>query len=36
MAMNSVEAAAQLVAHIAAIGDEWRDSGPRQSGFDVP
>ena len=36
MAVNAVEAAARLVAHIAAIGDELRDSGPRQSGFDVP
>ena len=36
MAVNAVEAAARLVAHIAAIGDELRDRGPRQSGFDVP
>ena len=36
MAVNAVEAAARLVAHIAAIGDELRDTGPRQAGFDVP
>ena len=36
MAVNAVEAAARLVSHIAAIGDELRDSGPRQNGFDVP
>jgi acetylornithine deacetylase len=35
-AVNAVEAAARLVAHIAAIGDELRDTEPRQSGFDVP
>ncbi len=35
-AVNAVEAAARLVAHIAGIGDELRDSGPRQAGFDVP
>ena len=36
MAVNTVEAAARLVAHIAAIGDDLRDREPRQSGFDVP
>ena len=36
MAVNSIEAAARVVAHIAAIGDELRDRGPRQAGFDVP
>ena len=36
MAVNAVEAAARLVAHIAAIGDELRDTEPRQAGFDVP
>jgi len=35
-AVNAVEAAARLVAHIAGIGDTLRDSEPRQSGFDVP
>ena len=36
MAVNAVEAAARLVAHIAGIGDELRTRGPRQSGYDVP
>lgn len=36
MAVNAVEAAARLVAHIAGIGDELRASGPRQAGYDVP
>lgn len=35
-AVNAVEAAARLVAHIADLGDEMRDRGPRQDGFDVP
>jgi len=35
-AVNAVEAAARLVAHIADIGDELRASGPRMAGFDVP
>lgn len=35
-AVNAVEAAARLVARIADIGDELRESGPRQAGFDVP
>lgn len=36
MAVNSIEAAARLVGHIAAIADELRESEPRQPGFDVP
>ncbi len=36
MAANAVEAAARLVAGIAAIGDELRQTEPRQPGFDVP
>jgi len=36
MAVNAVEAAARMVSHIAAIGDELRDTEPRQNGFDVP
>ena len=36
MAVNAIEAAARVVAHIAAIGDELRDSEVRQAGFDVP
>jgi acetylornithine deacetylase len=35
-AVNAVEAAARVVAHIAALGDELRATEPRQSGFDVP
>lgn len=35
-AVNAVEAAARLVAHIADIGDELRAKGPRLAGFDVP
>jgi len=35
-AVNAVEAAARVVARIAAIGDELRDGQPRQAGFDVP
>jgi acetylornithine deacetylase len=35
-AVNAVEAAARVIAHIAAIGDELRESGQRQAGFDVP
>lgn len=35
-AVNAVEAAARVVAHIAALGDELRDTEPRQAGFDVP
>jgi acetylornithine deacetylase len=36
MAVNAVEAAARVVAHIADIGDELRDHEPRRAGFDVP
>lgn len=35
-AVNAVEAAAKLVAHIAGIGERLRDEEPRQNGFDVP
>ncbi len=35
-AVNAVEAAARVVARIADIGDELRDTQPRQAGFDVP
>jgi acetylornithine deacetylase len=35
-AVNSIEAAARVVNHIAAIADELRETEPRQSGFDVP
>jgi acetylornithine deacetylase len=35
-AVNAVEAAARLVARIADIGDELRDTEPRMAGFDVP
>jgi len=35
-AVNAVEAAARVVAHIAAIGDDLRAREPRQAGFDVP
>ena len=34
--VNAVEAAARVVAHIASIGDELRQSEARQTGFDVP
>jgi len=36
MAVNAVEAAARVIAHIADIGDELRDHEPRRDGFDVP
>jgi acetylornithine deacetylase len=36
MAVNAVEAAARMVAHIADMADEMRDTEPRQPGFDVP
>jgi acetylornithine deacetylase len=36
MAVNSIEAAARVVNHIAALADELRDTEPRQAGFDVP
>ncbi|MBI5721644.1 MAG: acetylornithine deacetylase [Burkholderiales bacterium] len=35
-AVNAVEAAARVIAHIAGIGDELRETGLRQAGFDVP
>ncbi len=35
-AVNAVEAAARVVAHISALGEELRLTEPRQSGFDVP
>jgi acetylornithine deacetylase len=35
-AVNAVEAAARLVAHIADIGDDLREREPRLAGFDVP
>ena len=35
-AVNAVEAAARLVAHIADMADRWRDEGPYHAGFDVP
>ncbi len=35
-AVNAVEAAARMVTHISALGDELRDRGPRDAGFDVP
>jgi len=34
-AVNAVEAAARLVAHIADMADRWRDEGPYYPGFDV-
>ncbi|MDP3222229.1 MAG: acetylornithine deacetylase [Rubrivivax sp.] len=36
MAVNAVEAAARVVAHIAGIGEDLRQNEPRQTGFDVP
>jgi acetylornithine deacetylase len=35
-AVNAIEAGARLVAHVAAMGDEWRDGSERYEGFDVP
>lgn len=35
-AVNAIEAGARLVAHIAGMGDRWREQGPRHEGFDVP
>ncbi len=35
-AVNAIEAGARLVVHIAAMGDAWREHGPRHEGFDVP
>ena len=36
MAVNAIEAAARVVAHITSIGEELRATEPRQAGFDVP
>ena len=36
MAVNAIEAAARVVAHITSIGDELRATEPHQAGFDVP
>jgi len=35
-AVNAVEAAARVIARIAGIADELRETEPRQAGFDVP
>jgi acetylornithine deacetylase len=35
-AVNAIEAAARIVARIADLADEWRTTGPRFDGFDVP
>jgi acetylornithine deacetylase len=35
-AVNAIEAGARLVAHIADMGDAWRDGPQRYEGFDVP
>ena len=35
-AVNAIEAAARVVAHISGIAGELRDHEPRQAGFDVP
>jgi acetylornithine deacetylase len=35
-AVNAIEAGARLVAHIADMGDAWRDGRERYEGFDVP
>ncbi len=35
-AVNAIEAGARLVAHIAGMGDAWRDGAERYDGFDVP
>lgn len=35
-AVNAVESAARVIAHIADIAQELRDTEPRQAGFDVP
>jgi acetylornithine deacetylase len=36
MSVNAIEAGARLVAHIATMGDAWRDGAERYDGFDVP
>ncbi len=35
-AVNAIEAASRLVAHIAGMADGWRDNGPYDRRFDVP
>ncbi len=35
-AVNAIEAGARLIAHIAAMADDWREHGPTYPGFDVP
>jgi acetylornithine deacetylase len=36
IAVNAIEAAARVVAHIADMADGWRREGPFDRGFDVP
>ena len=36
IAVNAIEAASRVVAHIADMADRWRAQGPYQPGFDVP
>jgi acetylornithine deacetylase len=36
IAVNAIEAAARVVAHIAGMADGFRQSGPRYEGFEVP
>ena len=36
IAVNAIEAASRVVAHIADMADRWRLDGPFQAGFDVP
>ena len=36
LAVNAVEAAARVVAHISSIGERLREHEPRQAGFDIP
>lgn len=35
-AVNAVESAARVIAHIADLGETWRRDGPFYQGFDVP
>lgn len=35
-AVNAVESAARLIAHLADLGDQWEAQGPFHPGFDVP
>ncbi len=35
-AVNAVESAARLIAHLADLGDHWEAQGPFHPGFDVP